>query len=53
MTVKETAKFRREAALAFTIAACDGLGMVGTDDIRIAILQTDRLIKALGEPTDG
>ncbi len=48
MTIDEADKFRREAALAFTIAACDKVGMVSDDDIRIAILQADALTKALG-----
>ena len=40
-------KQRFEAALAFTIAACDSSGMVSDDDIRVAVLQTDRLLTQL------
>ena len=47
MTNEERSKFRREAALAFTVAACNSVGMVDADDIRIAILQADQLIEAL------
>ncbi len=51
MSNEETSKFRREAALAFSIAACDKDGMVTDNDIRYAVEQADRLIKKLEEPT--
>ncbi len=51
MSIEERRKFRRDAALAFTIAACDNKGMASDNDIRYAVEQADRLITQLEADT--
>lgn len=43
---------RFEAALAFTVAACDRKGMATDHDIRYAVLQADRLFVHLDKSKD-